>query len=164
MNRWENVVERLVAAAIGDGDVSHLPAAGAPLPADDDAFAAPDMRLAFKIMRDNNVMPDWIAAGKALTAQEARLQAQIERAAGAYFRDLSAANAAGKSARIRLIQQRWERYQQEYHKRLERYNREALLYNLKLPACIPHKQALSSEALVEAALRAAEAGDKARGA
>ncbi len=154
MRKWQRIVDELVSEAIGDGDVSHLPGAGEKLPAAENSNTPSEWRLAFKIMREQGVLPEWITAGKALAAQEEKLRQRIKTRAARYQRELKATRS--KPTVQAQCKKRWQTYQADYREQVERYNRELLLYNLKLPAGLPHRQPLSGEQLIEEALKLAE--------
>ena len=138
---------------IGDGDISHLPGAGKPLRLDDNPHTPSDQRAAQKIMQDHNVTPDWVAAGKALEQNEAKLLATIDERAKAY---VAALRAAAPPSQREYARQSWSRFQGRLEKAIDKHNRAALDYNLKAPPGIPHKLGLNADALLERALRQAE--------
>ncbi|MCY3797250.1 MAG: DUF1992 domain-containing protein [Chloroflexi bacterium] len=152
MKKWQRIVDRLAADAISDGDVSHLSGAGKKLALPDDSSTPDELRAAFKIMRDHNVMPDWIDAGARLEQSEAKLKRQIQAAARTYQRQISLARAKGKQAMRETAEQNWNRNKEACLEGVNRYNREALAYNLTLPSGIPHKRMLQGEAIIEQAL------------
>lgn len=153
MRKRERAVDRLIAGSIGDGDVSHLPAAGKRLPLNDHPNTPDDLRAAFKIMEDHNVAPDWIEASRRLEEKEAALRSQLATRAQKHKRDLRRARQEASDARAQALDSKWRRYQRQFLERVERYNREALVYNLNLPKGIPHRQTLRGERLIEQALR-----------
>ena len=153
MKKWERLVDRLITDSIGDGDVSHLPGAGKSLPLERNSNAPDDLRAAFKIMEDHNVMPEWIETGVRLEQLEAALRRQIEARTQQYLRESQRARQDPDSRRVAQLESSWHRYRARYLERVERYNREALSYNLTLPKGIPHRQALRGEHLIEQALR-----------
>ena len=144
---------------IGDGDISHLPGAGKPLRLDDNPHTPSDQRAAQKIMQDHNVTPDWVMAGKALEQNEAQLQASIDERAKAYVAALRAAATPGRRETARRS---WSRFQARLETAINKHNRAALDYNLKVPPGIPHKLALNADALLERALRNAEDAGRTR--
>ena len=150
--RWEQRSDQLIKDLIGDGDVSHLPAAGKPLELNDDAHIPREMQAAAKIMSDHNVIPDWIASSQALEAHEDRLRRRLARRAARYRRELGAAQGGGAVQSEAAVKESWRRYTEKYAAQIERYNREVRLYNLKVPAGIAHRQLLSSAALIKRAL------------
>ena len=151
MKKWERAVDRLINEAIGDGDVSHLTGAGKRLPTKDESHTPSEWRAAFKMMDDHNVMPEWIAAGARLDQAEAALRKQLNSRAQQHRRKL--ARAESTSQATAAVESDWIRYRGRFLERVERYNREALVYNLTLPRGIPHRQILQGEALIEQALR-----------
>ncbi len=155
MKNWKYIVDQQLSEIIGDGDVSHLPGAGKPLALKEDCHTPSEWRMAFKIMEDHEVIPDWIEAGKALELLEANLRRELAEASAHYLRQGKTSRATEVPLVEKQIESNWKRFKQEYRKRVEHYNREALLYNLKLPANLPHKQILNSEAMIERALESA---------
>lgn len=153
MQKWERIVDRLIATSIGDGDVSHLPGAGKRLPLNDDPNTPDDLRAAFKIMDDHNVAPEWIEASQRLEEKEAALRSQLETRAQKHRRDLRHARQKGSAARAQAVDSKWRRYQRQFLERVERYNREVLVYNLTLPKGIRRRQTLRGELLIEQALQ-----------
>ena len=153
MKKWERLVDRLITDSIGDGDVSDLPGAGKNLPLAHDSNTPDELRAAFKIMDDHNVMPEWIEVGKRLEGLEASLREQIEARTRRYLQELQGARQEPGSPRAAKLEASWHRYRAQFLERVTRYNREALTYNLTLPKGIPHRQALRGEHLIEQALR-----------
>ena len=139
MNRWERIVDKLVTDIIGDGDVSHLPGAGKRLNLKNNSATPGEWRAAMKIMEDHHVMPDWIASGKALEEKEAKLRNQINSRARRYLRESSVTQMGDASLNREQIDSSWRSYIEDFRELTERYNRDLLIYNLKLPKGIPHK-------------------------
>lgn len=153
MQKWKRIVDRLIADSIGDGDVSHLPGAGKRLPLNDDPNTPDDLRAAFKLMEDHNVAPEWIEASRRLEEKEAALRSQLTTRAQMHKRDLRRVRQEASAERAQAVDSKWRRYQRQFLERVERYNREALVYNLNLPKGIPHRQTLRGELLIEQALQ-----------
>ena len=153
MDRSRRIVDLLLSDIIGDGDISHLPGAGKPLCLDEDPHTPSDQRAAQKIMRDHNVAPEWIEAGNAVTQGEMRLLATLTDTAETHWREMNAASSRAHQDKLRL---RWSRFAADFRLRVQRHNREALLYNLKAPAGIPHKSILKGDLLLQRALRSAK--------
>jgi len=59
-DRWLNVVEQQVAEAIQQGDFENLPGQGKPLDFSDDSLVPDDQRLAYKLLKNNDLTPTWI--------------------------------------------------------------------------------------------------------
>ena len=153
MDKWRRIVDQQIADAIGDGDVSHLPNAGKPLKLAEDAHTPEHQRAAFKIMQDNHVLPDWITEGKLLETAEADLRAELSARARRFRRDMQAAPSAHQAARVN---RRWTNFLAEFGEQIERHNRKALTFNLKLPKGIPHKPILNISVIIASALEEAD--------
>ena len=152
MHRRTKLVDKLLKDLIGNGDISGLPGAGQPLQMDDNAYMPAESRAANKIMRDHNVFPGWIHAGQTLDQIEARLHEQINKRSAHYALD----KQKGITSSVREIERGWQRFVETYCKRVGRYNREALQYNLTMPQGITHKPILEAEKLVQRALSTAK--------
>ncbi len=150
MSRSRRIIDRAIGELIGDGDVSHLPGAGQPLRLDDNPLTPSDQRAAQKIMRDHNVQPVWIQFGQALTENEERLLEDIAEQAR---RNFNARRAARSSEEHENARKNWSRQRQRLLERVEKHNRQALHYNLTLPAGIARKPTLNGDALLERALQ-----------
>ncbi len=151
MDRWRRIVDHLLGEVIGDGDISHLPGAGKPLQLDDDPHTPGDQRAALKIMQDHNVSPEWIAAGKALEQNEERLLSEIAAIARRY-KDAS-------NGEYYNVPTTWSKFLLKFRAKIERHNRQVLLYNLKAPKGIQHKRILDCDALIARALQSIEQQD-----
>ena len=153
MDKWARLVDSLLTEVIGDGDVSQLTPAGKPLALADDAHTPEDQRVSAKIMRDHNVMPDWIAEGKALETAEADFRAELTAQALRFHRDMQALPSARRQA---AIERRWANFLAEFRQRAQAHNRKLLSFNLSLPKGIPHKPLPNVDELIAAAMAAAE--------
>ena len=147
--RWERIVDQLVSEAIGDGDVSNLAGAGAPLQLNNESHTPAEWRTAFKIMNDNDVLPDWIAAANALDKQERELRQSITERARLYRNQSGGVGAQSAGANTAAA---WGRHFTSIRRRIRRHNDELLLLNLKLPAGLPHRAPLNAEHLIQQAL------------
>lgn len=58
MFEFERIVEQRILDAIGRGEFDNLPGAGAPLNLDDDALVPPEMRLAFRVLKNAGYVPE----------------------------------------------------------------------------------------------------------
>ena len=153
MRDWKRIVDRLTQDVIGDGDVSKLPGAGKPLDLQDSAHTPADQRTAFKIMQDHNVIPDWMNMGKELDKREEELRRQAISRAATYQQALATARAQGRPTDEARIERAWQQYVRTCGAAIESYNRQARLYNLKIPNGLPHKKLLNSQAIIQAALQ-----------
>ena len=153
MDRWTRIVDRLIGEIIGNGDISHLPGAGKPLALHDDCHTPSEQRTAIKILQDHDVFPEWIASGKSLEQNEARLRKEIEARAQRYVHALRTFKRDFKTTQIGNTEADWSRFTADFCDRVERHNRDALLHNLKVPGGIPHQPILDGVVLIKHALK-----------
>jgi DnaJ family protein C protein 28 len=81
LSDWESAVEKQIREAMERGEFENLPGAGKPLDLDENPFAPEDWRLAFKILKDHNVAPEWIEQGKVIRQELADLATLLEQQA-----------------------------------------------------------------------------------
>lgn len=68
MNPFDQLVEERIAAAQRAGEFDHLPGAGKPLELDDDALIPPELRMAFRILKNAGFVPPEVADLRDLAA------------------------------------------------------------------------------------------------
>lgn len=124
-NRWESAVDRAIRKAMEEGEFKDLPGEGKPLDINDDPNTPADLQLAYKIMRDNGIAPDWVAQGRELEAKQTGWRARLKAAHTTH--NLSGNTAGWEAARAKLGEE------------LVKLNREILSYNLKLPPAVAHR-------------------------
>lgn len=61
---WEGVVDKQIRDAIEQGHFDHLSGQGKPIDLQENLFAPRDWRLAYKVMKDAGVSPEWIERDK----------------------------------------------------------------------------------------------------
>jgi DnaJ family protein C protein 28 len=61
---WESAVEKQIREAMERGEFDHLRGAGKPLDLSENPHTPEDWRLAFKVLKDAGVAPEWIEQGK----------------------------------------------------------------------------------------------------
>lgn len=125
------LIDEIILDAMRKGEFADLPGQGRPLQLDDEAYVPSHLRMAHKLLRDNDLAPDWIMQGRELEAARAALLTSLGRAAGQYRQTKAAApwHKALASARVDA----------------ERYNRQVTAYNLKLPRGVAHQAHLNVE-------------------
>ncbi|HEX2622727.1 MAG TPA: DUF1992 domain-containing protein [Phototrophicaceae bacterium] len=94
----------------------NLPGQGKPLNLNEDPNTPSDMRLAYKILKDNDLAPAWIEEGKGLDHDFEKLINQIRQV-------------------IRV-----DEIKPALREAVTAYNKRALNYNLKVPPGIAHKR------------------------
>ncbi len=113
------VIDEIIRQAMERGEFDQLPGQGAPLKLDDEQHVPEELRLAHRIMKDNDIVPDWIMSGRELEAEYTRLRSALKTASPA------------QKAALR--------------DQITTFNRRVLTHNLKLPPGIAHKPMLVIE-------------------
>jgi hypothetical protein len=57
MSDFEKIAEEKIRQALADGAFENLPGAGKPLRLEDDSMVAPDLRMAYKLLKDAHCLP-----------------------------------------------------------------------------------------------------------
>lgn len=128
-------IEQAIRKAMRDGLFDNLPGAGQPLDLDrtDDPNTPDDMRLAYKVMKDNNITPDWITLRKSLEQQQAKIRRELARGRRAYLGTLRDAEKTGNVTKREETVLAWKRLLSTFEEAITRYNDHVLTYNLKVP-------------------------------
>jgi hypothetical protein len=143
MADWDWLAEKRIRKAIEEGYLSDLPGAGKPLPLEDDSLTPAHLRLAYKILRDNGLAPEWMLMGQELDRRRAHFLANVHRGVRAYQ---GALGDAGRMAdpkraaeRCQRIHAAWQTAHATFCEVAHGLNRQITTYNLKVPSGIPHK-------------------------
>jgi cell envelope opacity-associated protein A len=135
MDKGQTWLDKQVKALIGDGDVSHLPNAGQKIAWTDDSHTPPDMRLAYKIMKDNNVTPEWIAMGEELALMHEKIMRVAKKMREDYITRLRDAQVKNSDVFTKEAETRWQSAQNKIAEMVANYNKQLLTYNISKP---PH--------------------------
>ncbi|MEZ4638343.1 MAG: DUF1992 domain-containing protein [Caldilineaceae bacterium] len=80
MEKWNDLISERIENAMKDGAFDNLPGKGKPLVWNDNPNEPADVRMANKILKNNDLTPSWIADRKAILADIEKLRADIMRA------------------------------------------------------------------------------------
>ena len=140
----KKIIDETIKKAMRDGRFENLPGTGKPLNLEDDTTSPQDMKLANKILKENDLAPGWIMDGKFLDEKRAQILANIERSVQAYKGALGAAGrlAANAAEAQRRAELTWQRAQTKFEEAGREYNKAVLTYNLKVPSGVTHKPLL----------------------
>lgn len=143
---WKSLVDQLLDEARQAGKFDNLPGEGEPLKLDDDPNTPHDMKLAHKILKENDLAPEWMMLGKEVDALRERLLDNMRKGVRAYQGALADAD---RSLTPLDSQQRaeatWRRAQEAYRLAAAKLNGELLRYNLKVPPGVPQKTLFNVE-------------------
>ncbi len=121
--QWRDLVSQRIEEAMRDGAFDNLRNRGKPIDPRPDPLAPADMQMANTLLKNNELVPAWIADRRELLAAIERLQAQMQAGVAAQRSALAAANAAEQEA----LAQRW-------NDQLARWRQEAAALNRRIDA------------------------------
>ena len=141
--KWQSLIDQQIKQAQKEGEFSGLPGEGKPLNLNEYLHTPEHLRAAYRIMKNANVVPDWMVASKELDEKRAQLLYDLQHATRSYAAS-EKANLYGERA--------WKRAQKVFREGAQAYNKQALNYNLKTPTGIRHKTQLDIEREIGQAL------------
>lgn len=130
------VAERKIQEAIDDGKFDNLPGKGKPIVFDDDPMTPAHLRLANRILRNANVLPEWMQVQKDLNAERQEIVQIRERLRREYAKR-RAGVAANYAPRIAQQFADWHALARaDYLRRLKNINTGILKLNLMAPSTV----------------------------
>src|SRR5262249_51881542 len=72
MDPWRFIADRKIREAMDEGKFDRLDGKGRPLPAADETYTDPSLWMAHHVMKNNGIVPPWVAEGN-------EIEAEIER-------------------------------------------------------------------------------------
>jgi DnaJ family protein C protein 28 len=151
-DRWQSMIDQEIQKMMSVENVEHLPGFGKPLKLDNDTYTPDDMRMAYKIMRDNDIAPEWIALGKDLEAAEQSLHDKLDAVVRSYRGGLADSLRAAPGTR-ESIERRWQAAQRTLKTLADKYNAQVGTYNLKVPPTVGQRRIFNLEREIERALK-----------
>jgi hypothetical protein len=68
MSIWERIVEKKIQQAMQSGEFDDLPGEGRPLQLDDETFVPQEWRLAYRLLHNAHLLPDWLQLDREIAA------------------------------------------------------------------------------------------------
>lgn len=130
MSSTQDLVEGQIEKAQKEGKFNSLPGAGQPLNLQENPFEPPELRMMFKILKDNDFAPYWIELGKEIDAALDKLWSDVDyfaRYTSIFYREKRNAQAYKRYEKKRA------HFYFESRIRLEEINKKILDYNLHCP-------------------------------
>jgi hypothetical protein len=121
--QWRDLISHRIEEAMRDGAFDNLRNKGKPIDPRPDPLTPADMQMANTLLKNNELVPAWIADRRVLLTAIERFQAQMAAGAAAHRTARSAANADEQEA----LTQRW-------HDQLARWRAEAAALNRRIDA------------------------------
>jgi predicted nucleic acid-binding Zn-ribbon protein len=98
-----------------------------------------DDRLAFKILKNNDMAPAWIEDDKVLREKLNKARTHIQHAHKRWQVDLARATTAGERLRVGDA---WQNAKDKFEKAVEEINRDIFNFNLNAPSLTVHRMPL----------------------
>jgi len=130
MSSTEDLVEEQIRKARERGDFDNLEGTGKPVDLSENPFEPADMRMALRILKNNDFTPFWIQLGKDIDADTAKLWKEVEQ-----FKSYTASFVTEKHVSITINRFEKKKALFYYEKRLEfeKLKKKILDYNLHCP-------------------------------
>ena len=124
MDRWESLIDKKIREGIEQGEFDNLPGRGEPVDLTENPFEDPDLRTAYRLLRNAGFAPAWIEERKDIEARIDAARTNLQRARRLFGDDNANASAIAN----------WQRAVNEFREIAEELNRRIRRYNLKVPA------------------------------
>ncbi len=120
------IADRKIQEAIEEGQFDNLPGKGKPLDLDDDPTTPPHLRLANRILKNANVLPDWVQLEVEIEKARAECRAAFDRAVREY---------EGRKSQNseRQFAEWYSRTRSSYIRAMKSVNSDILKFNLVAP-------------------------------
>ncbi|HXF64165.1 MAG TPA: DnaJ family domain-containing protein [Caldilineaceae bacterium] len=130
LEQWADIVTQRIEEAMRRGEFDNLPGRGKPMQVMREPFVPEDQQMAFKLLKNNDMTPDWIAERKELLKVKERFSQQVQSIAQEALAQWA---AAGDEARRENVQAVWARWLARWESEVAEINRRIQTLNLKQP-------------------------------
>lgn len=130
MSSTRDLVEEQIRKAQERGDFNNLKGAGKPIDLSENPYEPPELRMAFKILKENDFAPYWIELGKEIDADLAKLEEELD-----YFQRYIKIFLADKHSRpaMQKFRDKKELFYYQRKLSLQKIDKKILDYNLQCP-------------------------------
>ncbi len=128
LQEWQDLITEQLDKAAANGAFDNLPGKGQPLRLNENPNEPADMRMANKLLKDNNLTPAWIGDRKELLAKIEALRADMQRQW-----DLICAGAEASGGDKEALERTWRRNLSRWEARIGELNRRIVSLNIILP-------------------------------
>ncbi|MEQ8675670.1 MAG: DUF1992 domain-containing protein [Aggregatilineales bacterium] len=142
LNRWYDLYDKAYQKAVEEGQFDNLRGTGKPLDLKTDDDVPDELRYAFKLMRENDIAPEWIMSGKALEHSQERLTRRAHTIVQRFYAMNADAERVAANQRTifrRNAREKFDMDKRNLEKDVVRHNKEVTDYNLKVPNGIVHR-------------------------
>ena len=129
---WRIIAERKIAAWVEAGGPDQLTNKGQQLDLSENPFTPKDLRMAFKVLKNAGVAPEWVELGKEIETLLTGCREELRRFKHANRADALSGNAAGERYRR-------DRFVEQQRARLDDVNRLIARFNVSCPMAHLHR-------------------------
>lgn len=139
-SKANNPVDEVIRDAMRKGEFDNLPGAGKPLQLDDESNVPPELRLSHRLLKQNDLTPEWITIGKEIEAAHETAVTDLHNALRAYRGRVWDAERSEEPEMARtLAEEDWLAAREEFRAAIAAVNKKLLTYNLMLPPGFPRR-------------------------
>ena len=128
LNAWQDLITEQLDEAAAKGAFENLPGKGQPLRLNRFPNEPDDMRMANKLLKDNDLTPTWIGDRKELLAEIESLRTEMERRW-----ELMRVGAEAAGSEREAFARSWRRSVRDWEARIDELNRRIVSLNIALP-------------------------------
>jgi hypothetical protein len=139
LERWQSEIDRQLEKMMDEGGFKNLPGEGKPLNLGDETYVPDEMRMAYRILAQNDMAPDWILMGKDVEQSAQKLRSSIATHLRIYRDALAHAEKSGSVAYRQNADGVWESAKRSLAVLVKEHNNMVLSFNLKVPKGIAHQ-------------------------
>ena len=148
MRHWRSKIDDAITKAMKEGQLDKLPGAGKPLNLFEDPNVPEDQRLAYRVLKANDMAPEWIELGKVLEKKKRDLITKLKKLVTTEQNMMAKAEIAPSQQRYALRQNAKDYFRsgkKKLNHLVDEYNRMITDYNLKVPTGVEHRYYFSLE-------------------
>ena len=128
LNEWQDLITEQLDEAAANGAFENLPGKGQPLRLNRFPNEPDDMRMANKLLKDNDLTPTWIGDRKELLTEIELLRTEMKRRW-----ELTRADAGATGSEREAFARSWRRSIADWAARIGELNRRIVSLNIVLP-------------------------------
>ncbi len=153
MSSTADLVENQIEKARSKGAFDNLPGAGKPLNIEENPYVDPEMRMALKILKDNDFAPYWIELGKEIEADWIEIRRKTDYFKRSAKQTLSKDIIAAKKERF---EKRKELFYHEIREKINATHMKIIDYNLHCPTYKQGRSNINPEFEIEKLIKEIE--------
>ena len=131
MDEWTDIVGKRIKEAMRRGAFDNLPGRGKPVDTRGDSLVPEDQRMAFKLLKNNDLIPSWIGDRNLILREIEAVRAEIQSRGQAMQ---TTYNRTTDPVEAEALRQAWNRTIAGWEARVVNLNKRIVTQNLQQPA------------------------------